>query len=197
MSLVLGLIIGGALLTMGVGTGAVLRGRRRAARRVLPAPPPRNTVLSARGFALELGDVIDIDKQSLWLKDAWLALEGDDAVAALLFSGQDVVVLQPGAGLRLCLTREVELSVGHEVPSALELGGARFERVRRLPVRLLVVGDSPSPPFDEALLSELRGLSGEVLWVLTHGGFCKAYAGRSLDAAEVEYWGGGSLTVTG
>ncbi len=197
MSLVLGLIIGGALLTMGVGTGAVLRGRRRSAQRVLPAPPPRNTVLSERGFALELGDVIDIDKQSLWLKHAWLALEGNDAVAALLFSGQDVVVLQPGAGLRLCLTREVELSVGLEVPSALELDGARFERVRRLPVRLLVVGDSPSPPFDEALLSELRGLSGEVLWVLTHGGFCKAYAGRSLDAAEVEYWGGGSLTVAG
>jgi hypothetical protein len=191
----LGLLIGGALLSAGVGAGAVLRSRRRGVERALPQAPPRKTVLSERGFGLELGDVVDVEERSLWLKHAWLALEGDDAIAALFFSGQDVVVSQPGAGLRLCLTQEVELHVAEEVPSALELDGARFERVRRLPVRLFPVEDSPTPPFDEALLSELRGLSGQVLWVLTHGGFCKAFAGRSLDASEVEYWGGGNATM--
>ncbi len=195
MSLVIGLIVGGALLAMGVGTGAVLRSRSRKAPEQLPPPKKRSTELSDRGFGLELGDVIDVEKRSLWLRHAWLASEGKEAIAALMFAEEDVVVMQPGAGLRVCLTRPVELAVGEEVPSAMEVAGARFERVRRLPVRLQPLGESPQPPFDEATLSELRGIAGEVLWVLSHGSLCKAYVGRSLDPSDVEYWGGGSLTV--
>ncbi|MEZ4225421.1 MAG: hypothetical protein R3B13_31000 [Polyangiaceae bacterium] len=194
MSLLLGLVVGGALVAMGVGTGVALRARgKRPAALPAVAETARPTELRALGFGLERGDVIDVEGKSLWLRDGWLACEGDEAVVVVLFADGEVVVLAPDGGLSLSLTREVRLPVKGEIPSALEIDDARFEHVRRLPVRLRPLGDSPAPPFDEALLHELRGLSGDVLWVLAGHSGSRAFCGRRVHANTVEYWGAGDV----
>lgn len=188
-----------SVVAVSVGGWLAVRRRRRAeppGTDAQPAPAvERERPLSSRGFRVELGDVLEIAGQELWLERGWLLAEGDQPVMALLFSAAHTLVVEPGEPARLTLARELELELPATVPSALEVGGVRFERARRLPVTVTALGPTPAPPFDEAVITELRGLAGDVLYVLGHQGFCKAYQGRAVQSSDVTLWGGGESTL--
>lgn len=194
------LLVAAAVSVVAVSVGGWLAVRRRRAEPAVSEAPAavaveRERLLSSRGFRVELGDVLEIAGQELWLERGWLLAEGDQPVMALLFSAAHTLVVEPGEPARLTLARELELELPATVPSALEVGGVRFERARRLPVTVTALGATTPPPFDEAVVTELRGLAGDVLYVLGHQGFCKAYQGRAVQSSDVTLWGGGQSTL--
>jgi hypothetical protein len=197
MSLIVtALIVGGGAIVAGVGARlALARRSRRRRQREVAAEPAKASRLAAAGFTVEQGDVISIAGRELWLEQGWLLLEGDDAIAALLFAREAVVLARPKPHVGFHYLREVELRLPADPPGALDHGGARYERARRLPVLIEPLAQSPDPPWREALLTEYRGLGGEVLWALVHAGTCKAWSGHAVAEHEIEHWGGGAETL--
>ncbi len=191
MSLILtAALIGGALAAVGA-TVRWARSKKSPAPRPAEAPEKAASPLSAAGFSVDLGDVISIDGRELWLERGWALSEGGELVAAVLFTDSEVIVALPAPEPRMSLLRETELSLPEDPPASLEAAGARYERVRRLPVEAAALGDTPPPPWPSALLCEYRGLGGEQLWVVGHGDFSRAFVGRAVTDDEFEMWGKG------
>jgi hypothetical protein len=195
--LVTAIIVGGGALVAGIGARiALARRARRQSEDEVAEEPAKASRLAIAGFAFEQGDVISIAGRELWLEHGWLLAEGDDPIAALLFAREAVVLAEPRPRGRVCRLHEVELRMPGDPPSALDHGGARYERARRLPVAIERLPQSPEPPWPNALLCEYRGLGGEVLWVLLHAGTCRAWAGFFVAEHEIEHWGGGAETLS-
>ena len=203
MSLVLALLVaGGGALVAGLTTrwmGSRKRADANASAKPATAPPvpaqPAPTPLSTAGFDVDLGDVVEIAGQELWLESAWLLSEAGDAVVALYAAREAVLVVLPPPKRTVYLLDAVELRVPDEPPATLESAGVRFERVRRIPVRVTSIGESAPLPWDEALLAEYRGLGGDALWLLGRAGRAKAWQGRVVGESEIERWGGGGATL--
>lgn len=197
MSLIVtAIIVGGGALAAGIGARVALARRARRQSKAestrQPAAPSR---LAAAGFAFEQGDVISIAGRELWLEHGWLLAEGDDPIAALMFAREAVVLSEPRPRSRVCRLSEIKLRMPGDPPSALDHAGSRYERARRLPVAIERLPDSPEPPWTDALLTEYRGLGGEVLWALVAEGTCRAWAGFFVAEHEIEHWGGGADTL--
>jgi hypothetical protein len=183
-------LIGSGLAAAGVGARFALR-KKAPAPETEEAPKAAPSPLRAAGFSVDLGDVISIDGRELWLERGWVLSEAGEPVAAVLFADAEVIIALPPPEPRLSLLKETELSLPEDPPASLEAAGARFERVRRLPVEAAALANTPPPPWASALLCEYRGLGGEQLWVVGHGAFCRAFVGRAVNADEFEMWGKG------
>jgi hypothetical protein len=195
VSLIVAAIVGGALF--GGGTFAWFLRKKKAtkARTVAPAATERPSPLASRGFAMELGDVVEIGGRELWLEEGWILSEGDDAVIALFAAKEATLVTLPAPSKASYLLDSVELAFAGDPPLTLESGGVRFERVRRLPVRVETLEKSSPLPWEEALLSEYRGLATDALFVLGNAGRVRAWQGRLVGESEIERWGGGKSTL--
>jgi hypothetical protein len=201
--LVTAAIVGGGALVAAIGTRIAVAARRRARARAHAAnadaaaagAKPAESRLAETGFTVQQGDVISVTGRELWLEQGWLLLEGNDAIAAILFAREAVVLAHPKPRPRFYYLNEIELRLPADPPSALDHGGVRYERARRLPIAIEPLPKSPDPPWQTALLTEYRGLGSEVLWALIHSGTCRAWSGRAVDDAEIELWGGGSSTL--
>ena len=190
------LVAGGSALAAGLATRWAVK--RAAERAPAPSPPPAPrppSALAQAGFELDLGDVVEVLGRELWLEEAWLLSEGTDSVAALYSAREATLLALPSPAATLYLLDPVELGLPEEPPSSLESRGVRFERVRRLPVAVKPVGKTAPLPWDEALLSEYRGLGHDALWVIGRGGRARVFQGRSVPAADVVRWGGGERTL--
>ncbi|MFO0567489.1 MAG: hypothetical protein U0263_17660 [Polyangiaceae bacterium] len=201
MSLVVAaLVLGGGSLVLGLAQRYVRakRGAKPETAGPLPAPPKSErepSVLARWGFELEVGDVVEIGGQELWFEEGWLLREGDEPVVALFRAHEAAVVALPPPNGTLYVLDEVELVLPSDPPSSVESKGVRFERVRRLPVRVTALGKSAPLPWEEALLVEYRGLGRDALWVLGRGGRARAWQGRSVHPSEIVRWGGGERTL--
>lgn len=199
MSLVLAaIVIGGGALVAGLTTRWATgrkktRPARDAASPAVEAPAP--TLLTKAGFEVDLGDVVEVAGRELWLESAWLLSEGADPVAALYAAREAVLVVLPPPRRTVYLVDAVDLRLPDDPPASLESGGVRFERVRRIPVRITAIEGTAPLPWDEALLAEYRGLAGDVLWLLGRGPSAKAWQGRVVGESEIERWGGGGATL--
>ncbi len=181
MSLVLAAIVMGAGALMSGGTWAWFR--RRPKTKPPPTEPaeaevPKPNALSPHGFGVELGDVIEVGGRELWLEQGWLLSEGDAPVVALFVAREATLVALPPPSRSLYLLDAVDLVVVGEPPLTLESRGVRFERVRRLPVRVEPLDKTPPLPWEQALLSEYRGLAEDALFVLGNSGGVRAWQGR-------------------
>lgn len=196
MSLVIAAIVAGGAL-FGGGALAWLRRKRPGTSKKPPASSPKSkpSALATRGFDLELGDVVEIGGRELWLEQGWLLTEGDDAVVAMFSAKEATLVTLPAPSQASYLLDAVELTFPGDPPLTLESAGIRFERVRRLPVRCEPLDKSPPLPWDQAILSEYRGLATDVLFVLGNAGRIRAWQGRLVGESEIERWGGGKSTL--
>jgi hypothetical protein len=198
VSLVLAaVVLGGSALVAGLTTRWMASRKQTTPK---PAPPelpaaPVPTALSKAGFDVDLGDVVDVAGKELWLESAWLLSEGGDPVVAIFAAREAVLIVLPPPKRSVYLLDAVELRLPDDPPASLESGSVRFERVRRIPVRILAIDASAPLPWDEALLSEYRGLAGDALWLLGRGASAKAWRGRVVDESEIERWGGGGATL--
>jgi hypothetical protein len=149
-------------------------------------------------FPCALGDVVirTLDGAEAWLAGAIVLRE--DAPAAVLFlapdaAGDRAIYARPRPRAELAWllpVRRDSLLVGTEPPSAIEIDGLRFERLRRLPFRVQRVGTGAPDVGETALVGEYGAVSGEVALVLIADGVGRAWQGRKLDEAEYEVWSG-------
>jgi hypothetical protein len=196
LSLTLAAILIGAGALFGGGTWAWRRRRPPAKPSAATATAPvKVSLLSTRGFDIELGDVIEVGGRELWLEHGWVLAEGEDPIVALFSAREATLVALPAPSRALYLLDEVDLKLPGDPPLTLESNGVRFERVRRLPIRVEVLEKSPPLPWEEALLSEYRGLATDALFVLGQTGRLRAWQGRQVGESEIERWGGGKSTL--
>lgn len=194
--IVMAVVVGGSALIAGLAARHAVK--MRSAPALPPAPPPAPAApspLARAGFEIELGDVMEVLGRELWLEAAWLLSEGGEPVAALFQAREATLLALPPPAGTLYLLAAAELPLPAEPPTSLESRGVRFERVRRLPVEVIPVGKSPPLPWNDALLSEYRGLENDALWVLGRGGHSRVWQGRAVHASDVVRWGGGAKTL--
>jgi len=149
-------------------------------------------------FPCALGDVVvrASDGAEVWLAGALVLRE--DAPAAVLFVAPDVpsdraVYVRPRPSEEIAWLSPVAsdaILVGSEPPSAIELEGTRFDRVRRLPLHVERLGEGAPDVGATAILGEYASPTGEVVIVLVAAGV-RAWRGSRLGAGEFDVWRGG------
>jgi hypothetical protein len=166
------------------------RKRRLAAKATLSraseADPPRSAVA---GFRVNLGDVISVRGNELWLEQGWLLRESEESFAQVLFAREATLVALPEPHAALFWLEPVTLAWPAEPPPSIDVAGLRHERARRVPVEVEALGETQDPPWTSALVAEYRALDGEVVWALGRAGAFKSWRGRRLDPSEIEHWG--------
>jgi hypothetical protein len=86
--------------------------------------------------------------------------------------------------------------VGGEPPSAVEHGGVRFERARRLPLRPQRIGVGAPDLGDAVIVAEYESAGAERLLVLkANSGAVHAYRGVELDEGAYEVIASGATTL--
>lgn len=191
------LVVSAVTVVCGVAAGRLIgRALRARARRPQVAPSPEPAPSDAgepfERFPCRLGDVIvrHAERDEAWLAGALLFTE-DCPVAALFVAPEvpedravfardeqtEIVWLkpEPGAG---------ELS-GRKPPNTLECGGVRFERKRRLPVRVRRLGARAPAVGATAIVAEYAGPGAQRLVVVA--GTDATFAWRGVELLQSEY----------
>jgi hypothetical protein len=165
-----------------------------------PRAPARDPLAS---FPCKLGDVIvrTAERDEAWLAGA-LVLEEERPVAALFVApeaGGDRALFvrdAPGAGLTwLAPLPDGAVATTKDPPHALEVGGVRYERARRLPVRVSRVGTGAPAVGDRAVVAEYAGAAADRLLVVAGADRTLAWKGVALREGEYDVLPGGKATL--
>ncbi len=154
------------------------------------------------GFPCQLGDVIlQITGEEAWLAGA-LVLSEEVPVAALFVApdaGHDTAIYaRPGPRSALFWLAPLDpaaVLVGGEAPNAVELRAMRFDRVRRLPLRVRRAGVGAPDVGDVVVVAEYVSAGSERLLVLKGNAGVRAWSGHELDASAFEVIPSGSATL--
>jgi len=193
------LIVDAVIIVGGIALGRWIVRRVRASRTPPSAalPPvvagaPATSELPA-SFPCRLGDVV-IRRgggDEAWLAGA-LVLAEEHPIAVLFVApeagGDRALFVRdvPGSGITwLSPLPDGAIAPTKEPPHALELDGARFERARRVPVRVSRVGTGAPSPGDRAVAAEYTGPGADRVVVLA--GSEKLLAWRGVALGEGEY----------
>jgi hypothetical protein len=190
--------------------GAIALGRwvMRRVRRRAGAPDPELEAGHTRrdepsSFPCRLGDVVVrlAEGDEAWLAGAMM-LEEDGPVAALFVApeagGDRAVFVRDavGAGMTwLAPLARGALAVTREPPHALEHEGVRYERARRLPVRVSRVGSGVPTVGDHAIVAEYAGPANLRLLVVAGTSETLAWKGVTLKEGEYDVLPGGKDTL--
>lgn len=198
MSLVLAtLLIAGGALCGGWAARRLARAEEPEAGEGPEAPgakasraPASAETIAARAFAAfpcRVGDVIvAMDGQEAWLAGALLFSE-EAPVAALFIApnpGRDhAVFVRPSPSDRIVWLAPIDLSelgFAREPPPSIEHDGERYERVRRLPLRVQRYGDGAPEIGETVIVLEYQSPTGGELVMLASGGTVVSWGGRAL-----------------
>lgn len=207
------LILGGLIVAGTSGIAMLVRAlaKRRAAKQAtggesanaLPVVDAKPKDGDLDGFPCQLGDVL----MRVTGEEAWLAggvvLSEDMPVAALFVApeaGQDCAIYvcpRPKESVVwLAPLDPSAILVGGEPPSAVEHGGIRFERTRRLPLRPKRIGVGAPDVGDAALVAEYASAGVErLLLVKATSGTTLAYRGVELEPHAFEVIASGRATL--
>ena len=199
------LVVGGGIL-LGQWIARKIRTRRRTSRGV-PAGGQRDGAPAAAdpfaGMPCKLGDVVvrNAERDEAWLAGA-LVFEEEKPVAALFVApeaGGDRALFvreAPGAGLTwLVPLAKGALPLTSDPPHAVEHEGARYERARRLPVKVTRVGTGAPAVGARAVVAEYAGAAAERLLVVAGTDHTLAWKGVSLAESEYDVLPGGASTL--
>jgi len=119
----------------------------------------------------QLGDVVlRSTGEEAWLAGALVLRESSEVALVLFFSpeaGGDRAVLARATSKDIAwLSPAKDVVVSGDPPTALEAAGDRFERKRRLPLRVERIGSSAPDFAGDVIVAEYTGLSDEQLVVL-------------------------------
>jgi hypothetical protein len=163
------------------------------------------------GFPCKLGDVLvrAAEGDEAWLAGA-LVFEEERPVAALFIApeagGDRAILVRPthgGDAGGAQVTWLAPLRAGDlpglappaEPPHALEHGGVRYERARRLPVKIKRIGTGAPSLAPQGILAEYAGAGSERLVVLSCGPGSLAWVGVALGERDYEVLPGDASTL--
>jgi hypothetical protein len=192
----------------GIFLGRLVARALRRQRRKAALPPERDGSIAASddpltGFVCKLGDVVvrRVEGDEAWLAGA-LVLEEDRPVAALFVApeaGGERAVLATGPGESglawLAPVAKGELALGAEPPPTLERAGTRYERSRRLPVRIRRLGTGAPDVGPSAILGEYVALGVKRLVVLAGSASARAWHGVALAEGDYDVLPSGKSTL--
>ncbi len=145
---------------------------------------------SLSGFRCKLGDVVmRAGGDEAWLAGA-LVLSEQRPTSALFIApdaaGERAIYAKPEPAPSLAWLVPVRadalgLGLAGAPPSTIELGANRFERVRRIPVRVTRLGSGTPDVGDVTTVGEYADAAGCVLLVLTGSGGAWAWTGSRLE----------------
>ncbi|HEX7665530.1 MAG TPA: hypothetical protein VF407_13485 [Polyangiaceae bacterium] len=203
------LILTAVGVASGLAVGRWLQ-RRRDARSPTPADivadakvPPENALDWDR-FVCKLGDVVvHPDGGEAWLAGALVFHE--DAPAAVLFVAPEAkadravfVRAKPSTDLLWLAPIDTDALAlkATEPPTAIELWGEAYERVRRLPVRVRREGEGTPDLGETAIVAEYKSIRSEEKRVISisGGGHARAWSGTRLDVSACDVLPGGATT---
>jgi hypothetical protein len=201
MSLVLGFLVAAG----GGGVGRALAKRLRARGAIEGEPPPEakpSGADSLRSFPCRLGDVVvrTAERDEAWLAGA-LIFEEEGPVAALFVApeaGADRALFARDGEETLTWLSPLpiaELALTADPPHVLEHKGLRFERVRRLPVRVARVGSGAPSVGERAVVAEYAGPGAERIVVVAGNERTLAWTGAMLRPSEYDVLPGGKATL--
>jgi len=155
------------------------------------------------GFPCKLGDVVVriAERDEAWLAGA-LVLEEERPVAAVFVApeaGGDRALFvrdAPGAGLAwLAPLGKDEIPLTKDPPHAIEHGGVRYERARRLPVRVSRLGSGAPAVGERAVVAEYAGPGIERILVVAGSDATLAWKGVALGEGEYDVLPSGKSTL--
>jgi hypothetical protein len=155
------------------------------------------------GFQCKLGDVVvrRFEGDEAWLAGA-LVLAEDRPVAALFVApdaqGERAVFVRGRSESTLVWLTPLgsdQIVLSGEPPPALEHGGTRFHRTRRLPVRVERVGTGAPDVGGRAIVGEYAALGLERIVVIVGSDASLAWRGVSLSEAQYDVLPGGQATL--
>jgi hypothetical protein len=203
------LVVEGLLIAGGIVVGRwIARAIRTRGARSEPARPAAAAEANdapaelPATFACKLGDVVVrvAERDEAWLAGA-LVFSEEHPTAALFVApeaGADRALFvrdAPGAGLVwLAPLAADELPLTKDPPHALEHGGTRFERSRRLPVRVARQGSGAPNVGDRAIVAEYAGPAAERLVVVAGSDATLAWRGVLLGEGEYDVLPGSKET---
>ena len=199
------LVVGGGIL-LGRWISRAFRARRRTSGSTPQAAQRDAAQATTDPFAsmpCKLGDVVvrTAERDEAWLAGA-LVFEEDKPVAALFVApeagGDHALFVRdaPGAGLTwLIPLAKGALPLTSDPPHAVELEGARYERARRLPVKVTRVGTGAPSVGARAVVAEYAGAAAERLLVVAGTEQTLAWRGVSLGEGEYDVLPGGGTTL--
>jgi hypothetical protein len=163
-------------------------------------PSARDDALAV--FPCALGDVVVrvAERDEAWLAGA-LVLEEQSPVAVLFVApeaGGDraLFVRAPDKGVTwLAPLAPGALALPKDPPHAIEVAGERFQRARRLPVRVSRLGTGAPAVGERAIVAEYEGPGGERLLVVAGADATLAWRGVALREGEYDVLPGGKETL--
>jgi hypothetical protein len=192
-------VVGGIALGRWIMRG--VRRRARASGAALRMPPTGHEVPSS--FPCKLGDVVVrlAEGDEAWLAGAMM-LEEEGPVAALFVApeagGDRAVFVRDAVGAGMIWLAPIakgHLTVTREPPHTLEHEGIRYERARRLPVRVARVGSGVPTVGDHAIVAEYAGPANLRLLVVAGTSETLAWKGVTLNDGEYDVLPGGKETL--
>jgi hypothetical protein len=203
VSLVVGLVVATGGVMMGRWLAHRMRPRASLeAQGAADAPAPPGGEVFA-GFPCRLGDVVvrTIERDEAWLAGA-LVFQEDRPIAALLIApeaGADraVFVRQGQEGLDwLSPLGESPIAGPGEPAHTIEHGGVRFERARRLPVRVIRMGSGAPHVGDSAIVAEYAGPTVERIVVVVGSEQTRSWRGTALGQRDYDVLPGDKTAST-
>ena len=174
-----------------------------AAKKAAARSLPQGARVQLEGFVCQLGDVL----MRITGEEAWLAggvVLSEEIPVAVLFVAPDavhdcVIYVRARPQDSLLWLEPLDPSavlVGGEPPSAVEHGGIRFERTRRLPLRPRRIGVGAPDVGDAVVVAEYASSGAERLLVLkANSGVVRAYRGLELERGSYEVIASGDTTL--
>jgi len=200
VSLLLGLLVAAGGVIIGRALAQKLRARAGEGEPASSKKPSAAETLD--GFPCRLGDVVVrvAERDEAWLAGALVFAE-ERPVAALFVApeaGADRAVLARESVEGLTWLSPVpigELALPADPPHTLEYRGARFERIRRLPVSVARLGTGAPSVGDRAVVAEYQGQGAERMVVVAGSERTLAWVGVALGQGEYDVLPGGTATL--
>jgi hypothetical protein len=166
-------------------------------------PPAAGNAPHLEGFPCQLGDVL----MRITGEEAWLAggvVFSEEVPVAALFVAPDAghdcaIYVRPAPREVVYWLEPLDPSavlVAGEPPSAVEHGGVRFDRARRLPLRPRRIGVGAPDVGDSVVLAEYISAGAERLLVMkATTGVVRAFRGLELETSSFEVIPSGQTTL--
>ncbi len=163
-------------------------------------PSPR--VVDWSVFPCALGDVIvRAGGEEAWLAGA-LVLSEDRPAAAVFVApeagGDHAILVRPRPSEEIVWLESLppdEVILGAEPPTSIEVRGTRYERLRRLPLRVDRVGTGAPDVGEAVIFAEYAAAPPERLLVILGGGAARVWRGTLLEPGMYDVLAAGHSTL--